>query len=61
MFLGELDNSADARDIDYARRKSLYVVRTLVQKSQERHGYEEYREGVDCIQIRPLLGSLVIK
>lgn len=55
MFLGNFNETADARHVDHDRIKSLHVPRTFVKETQEGSGNEENGEGIDSIEIGPPL------
>lgn len=61
MFLGNFDEAADARHVDHDRIKSLHVLRTFVEETQEGGGNEENGEGIDSVEIRPSLERLVVE
>ena len=61
MVLCELDQAADTRDIDDGRGPSRDVLATLGEEAEEGGGAEEDREGVDLVEIRPVLERVRIE
>ena len=58
MFLSELHDAADTRDVDH---NGTVVRAALGKQTKERSGDEVQREHVDLVQFSPLLRSLVIE
>jgi hypothetical protein len=58
VFLSELHNATDTRDVDHNGTVMLTV---LGEQTEECGGDEVHREYVDLVQLCPLLRSLFIK
>lgn len=58
MFLSQLHDATDTRDVDH---DGTVVGATLGKQAKERGGDEVHREHVDLVQFPPLLRSLVIE